>query len=292
MRLPNILALSKGTALLLAVAAGLFIQHASPQGSDGRPTGTSISLARPALAESGTFPEWASGIAAYANVGKIAFQTLNDAAVGSTKSGVGRVKGTDGTGYVWVEVDIRGRVGEASWSDSIQVYADTNGWVVSFLTRGQEIGTLVQWAGGDPQVSDANPLEQGMQKILAPMGKNFGSIRNSIGYYDFEHPKATTAWIAAKYGDGSLSLVVPSNLVIAGAGVNLISSRRAPGSCCGTHTQFQLAPDILSRSMLSERRLAPASLAQNIPYSLILSSQGVSHGHVSAAAIVVVTQPR
>lgn len=278
--------------VIIAVGAGALTRW-TPGGARGHDlpgVGHSLPMVRPAFAQSATFPGSAAGLAAYVNVGPLDYNTISSGVAAVGKTG-GQVKGSDGNGYAWVETQVSGTAGEVSWTTTVDLYVDTNGWVVAFLPRGSNVGVLVEFTGDPPAVSDTNSLQKGLSSIMAPMGKAYSSFSSGIGYYDFSHPAATKLWVMARTTDGVMSFVIPASLKAVDGGIIVVASSRNFNPPAPPST-FSVEPALFTASMVSGRKQTALSLAPQVNYSVSLQgAYGFAFSH-PAAAIVIVTQPR
>lgn len=124
-----------------------------------------------------------AGMAAYVNVGSLNLENATEAYTQinnlSTSHAVGSINVPNNMG-----------------SDNIHVYVDSNGWIVAYLTRGEQLGHMIQWAGVDvnnPTVKTT--FEDAISRVCTSIGVNYSVIQGNIKYYDFEYPQATNALI-------------------------------------------------------------------------------------------------
>ena len=124
-----------------------------------------------------------AGMAAYVNVGSLNLENATEAYTQiynlSTSHAVGTIN-----------------IGNNYGSDNIHVYVDTNGWIVAYLTRDEELGHMIQWAGVDynnPTLKTT--FEDAISRVCSSIGVNYSVIQGNIKYYDFEYPQATNVVI-------------------------------------------------------------------------------------------------
>ena len=157
----------------------------------------------------------------------------------------GRAMGTDGNGYVWVEVDIRHEDFESISAVKANVYADINGWIVGFIASGDPVARLINWET-DPTSGDPNVLEEAIEKVLVELGRELPPGPNRVSYYHFQHPQATTIqWATDNDATSALTFAVPGELVVYASGVSIISPSAKWHSCgniCRQNVRYSVTP--------------------------------------------------
>lgn len=146
-------------------------------------------LAAPSLSSGNAFPEGEAGIAAYISTG----QVVDLEKVKTIFSSVEKV----GDNYIVGVVKI------PDWGGNIPVhlYADTDGWMVSYLKKDEPVSMIMQWGSSDADnpvlgVIRSTTLEDALYKAGDAAG--VGIVATGIKYYDFEFPNANQMTIIAK----------------------------------------------------------------------------------------------
>lgn len=147
------------------------------------------SLVAPSIGSGGAFPQGEAGIAAYISTGQVVD-------LEKLKTVFSKVE-TVGDNYIVGTIPI------SDWGGDIDVhlYADTDGWMVSYLKKDEPVSMLMQWGTSDSDnptvgVISSNTLEDALNKAGDAAG--VGIIANGVKYYDFEFPNANRIMIIAK----------------------------------------------------------------------------------------------
>lgn len=145
-----------------------------------------------------------AGMAAYVNVGSL---NLEDATEAYNQIYSLSTSHADGT------INIGNNYG----SDNIHVYVDTDGWIVAYVARDEELGHMIQWAGvdfNDPTFKTT--FEDAISRMCSSIGVNYDVVQGNIKYYDFEHPQATNVLIFMNtvYGNDYTNILIPETYTI------------------------------------------------------------------------------
>jgi len=157
----------------------------------------------------GAFPEEKAGLCAYINT----HQTIDIEKVKTIFSEVEEV----GDNYI---------IGVANISDlggdvGVHVYADTDGWIVAYLTKDEPESKVMQWGTIDVNnpvigVISSTTLRDAIYKAGDAAG--IGIIESDIKYYDFEYPDADSMLIFARTrateGTNIVQIEIPTNYTI------------------------------------------------------------------------------
>jgi hypothetical protein len=151
-----------------------------------------------------------AGMSAYLNVGTLTATNLNQIMTGFDSSSVDR-----GTDYVLGTIPIANGFGN---TESVYVYAETGGWIFAYLPNYVEASRMVLW---EDEIG-YNALEEALKTALSPLSAiSFSTIRQDIGYYDFEFPDANAIMIVKDWVDdggikttASYSVTMPTGVTV------------------------------------------------------------------------------
>jgi len=194
------------TIILFAVAFALFLAFIS--GCTAQDD-NSTQLEEPLISREAAFPEGEAGLAAYINTG----QAVDLEKLKSIFSTVDEV----GDNYILGVVQIPDWGGDMA----IHLYADTDGWIVSYLKKDEPVSMVMQWGTSDADnptigVIKSTTLEDALYKAGDAAG--VGIVSNAIKYYHFGFPNANRMMIIVKVqatdGSSSLQIEIPANYVL------------------------------------------------------------------------------
>ena len=166
-------------------------------------------LEAPSMDSEGAFPQGEAGLAAYVNTG----QSVDLDKLKTIFSSVEEV----GDNYILGIVQI------PDWGGNIalHLYADTDGWIVSYLKKDEPVSMVMQWGTSDADnptigVIKSTTLEDALYKAGDAAG--VGIVANGIKYYHFGFPNANRMMIIVKVQatDGSSihQIEIPANYVL------------------------------------------------------------------------------
>ena len=125
------------------------------------------------------FPEESAGISAYVKVN----QTINvtdpkvlDVFKSLSELGENYVIGT-------VEVNNNGK------KINVNVYADSNGWIVAYFSRGTPVAAITNWDIEYPEIKDS-VLHEAIEAFCSGAGIDYADISKDIKFYHFGVPEA------------------------------------------------------------------------------------------------------
>lgn len=155
------------------------------------------------------FPEGEAGIAAYINTS----QHIDLEKIKGVFSSIDKV----GDNFILGVVPI------SDWGGDIDVhlYADTSGWMVSYMKKDEPVSQIMQWGSADTDnpsigVIQSTTLEDALYK--AGEVAKVGLVATDIKYYDFEFPNADKMMIAVKTqatnGASIMQLQIPDKYTI------------------------------------------------------------------------------
>ena len=175
-------------------------------------------LAGCAAADAGdAFPEDEAGMCAYVNIGESI--DLENATEAYTQ--ILELSATHAIGTI--------AIGNVHATDNIHVYVDVDGWIVAYLTRGEQTGKIVQWSG----ISTSNPVVKttfgdSISKVCDAIGVTYGDIKGDIQHYDFEYPDANGMAIflntRTSDGDDYTHVLVPDTNTLYAANYSLVNT--------------------------------------------------------------------
>ncbi|MCX6677041.1 MAG: hypothetical protein NTU95_03730 [Methanothrix sp.] len=185
-------------SLLLLTCAGAVAQDTN-----------STQLVAPSPDSGDAFPDGEAGIAAYISTG----QVVDLEKIKTIFSSVEKV----GDNYIVGVVQI------PDWGGNIPVhlYADTDGWMVSYLKKDEPVSEVMQWGSSDADnptlgVIKSTTLEDALYKAGDAAG--VGIVATGIKYYDFEFPNANQMMIIAKTqataGSSIHQIEIPENYML------------------------------------------------------------------------------
>lgn len=178
------------------------------------------------LATETAFPEDEAGLSAYINLGSLDFDMIKTA----SEKTFSEILDTDGGSYIYGIIPVSGKAYEASWTDNVHFYADTNGWLVAFFPKNKPSASLAFWTGGDCYsrsiLSNDNTLEQALRKFMDQLGVDFVSIKPSIKYYHFSYPYATNLTLFVAYGSKKVSFFIPEEITLYETSYNVLDNER------------------------------------------------------------------
>ena len=201
--------------LLMAVAVAA-VWGVRPEASPSGDRLTGFTLESPlALAQSTTFPMAEAGLMAYVKREEVEFKTIFEYANGSRiKEDFSdlEARDTDGRSYIWVT----GTTGTSHkfWDSyeresRLNLYMDTNGWVVAFLPPSSTFADLVDWSyRSPPDFHYSYILREAVDEVADSTARN-GDWRD-VALFDPRHPNAYKVYAAGERGQGSFSFLVPS----------------------------------------------------------------------------------
>jgi hypothetical protein len=192
--------------LLSATALALF---AALLGGSTAQENDSTLLEEPSMDGQAAFPEGEAGLAAYINTG----QAVDLNKLKTIFSSVREV----GDNYILGIVPI------SDWGGYIDVnlYADTDGWIVAYLKKDEPVSMVMQWGDSDPDnptigVIKSTTLEDAIYKAGEAAG--VGIVSNGIKYYHFGFPNANRMMIIVKvqaiHGVGIHQIEIPANYIL------------------------------------------------------------------------------
>jgi hypothetical protein len=169
----------------------------------------STELVAPSIDNGMAFPEGEAGLAAYISTG----QKVDLAKIKTIFSNVEDV----GDNYIVGVVPI------SDWGGNINVhlYADTDGWIVSYLKKDEPVSMVMQWGTSDADnptigVIKSTTLEDALYKAGDAAG--VGIVASAVKYYDFGFPNANRMMIVVKVqpNDGSSihQIEIPANYML------------------------------------------------------------------------------
>ncbi|MCK4732480.1 MAG: hypothetical protein KAT65_08480, partial [Methanophagales archaeon] len=90
---------------------------------------------------------------------------------------------------------------------NVQVYADTDGWLVAYLKMDEPIAKIMQWKTADVSNPKFGAISTTLEDALIKAGEaaNVGIVKSDIKYYDFEFPNANSMmiFVRTRSTDGS-----------------------------------------------------------------------------------------
>jgi len=119
-----------------------------------------------------------AGMCAYVNVGNLSLENATEA-----YTQILTLSATHSVGTI--------NIANYGGSDNIHVYVDTEGWIVAYLERGEELGSIIQWSGIDynsPVIKTT--LEDAINSVCKKINVDFADVKTDIKYYNFEYPDA------------------------------------------------------------------------------------------------------
>ena len=204
-----------GLLLAVAVAAVWGVRPTSSPDGDQL---TGFTLEPPlALAQSSTFPMNEAGPMAYAKREEVEFSRIFEyVSGGGIKDAFHNLEArdTDGQSYVWVEATTdtsrhtfwRG----GALSVRLNLYMDTNGWVVAFLPPSSTVAHLVDWVREERAQAFAysHMLREAVDQVADSTGNEWRF--EEVLLFDPRHPNASKVYVAGESGLGSFSFLVPA----------------------------------------------------------------------------------
>lgn len=194
------------TILLSATALALFAALLS--GCTAQEDNSTL-LEEPSMDGQAAFPEGEAGLAAYINTGqavdldklKVIFSSVREV----------------GDNYILGIVPI------PDWGGNINInlYADTDGWIVAYLKQEDPVSMVMQWGDSDPDnptigVIKSTTLEDALYKAGEAAG--VGIVSNGIKYYHFGFSNANRMMIIVKVqatsGLGIHQIEIPANYML------------------------------------------------------------------------------
>ena len=194
------------TILLSAIVLALF---AELLGGCTAQEDNSTLLEEPSMDGQAAFPEGEAGLAAYINTG----QAIDLDKIKAIYSIVREV----GDNYILGIVPI------SDWGGNIDInlYADTDGWIVAYLKKDEPVSMVMQWGDSDPDnptvgVIKSTTLEDAIYK--AGDAAAVGIVSNGIKYYHFGYPNANRMMIIVKVqptsGWSTHQIEIPANYIL------------------------------------------------------------------------------
>jgi len=172
-------------ALFLAVTGLLNWQNISHRNDKTSATeDNSISLVRPAFAQTGSFLDQEAGIAAY-----VKFQ--NQIHLESAKQAFKIIEQETSDFVV-------GTVGIPNSHLAPHAFVSSNGWIVAYFLRDESVGNAWPYGRG------FKPPDDVLAKALAKIGATVGAPPPPISYFDFEYPGANRTSVIRAPGTGGL----------------------------------------------------------------------------------------
>ena len=209
-----------GLLLAVAVAAVWGVRPTSSPDGDQL---TGFTLEPPlALAQSTTFPMNEAGPMAYAKREEVEFSRIFEYVNGrGDDSGIKgefydlEARDTDGQSYVWVaattDTSKHNFWKEESRRIRLNLYMDTNGWVVAFLPPSSTVADLVDWhefLGYAPDFTYSYMLREAVDEVADSTGNGWNF--DEVLLFDPRHPNASKVYVAGERGLGSFSFLVPA----------------------------------------------------------------------------------
>jgi len=157
----------------------------------------------------GAFPEYKAGLCAYINT----HQTIDIEKVKTIFSEVEEVGDNYIIGVTQIS-DLGGNI-------DVHVYADTDGWIVAYLTKDESESKVMQWGTMDVNnpfigVISSTTLRDAIYEAGDAAG--IGIIESDMKYYDFEYPDATNMMIfvrtRATDGTNIVQIEIPTNYTL------------------------------------------------------------------------------
>jgi hypothetical protein len=166
-------------------------------------------LEAPSMDNEGAFPQGEAGLAAYINTGQI----IDLDKLKTIFTNVEEV----GDNYILGVVQI------PDWGGNIalHLYADTDGWIVSYLKKDEPVSMVMQWGTSDADnptigVIKSTTLEDALYKAGDAAG--VGIVSNGVRYYHFGFPNANRMMIIVKVqataGSSIHQIEIPANYVL------------------------------------------------------------------------------
>jgi hypothetical protein len=132
--------------------------------------GTSVSLVRPAFAQTGSFLDQEAGIAAYVQVpGPVNLESIK---------GAFKIIEQETSDFVVGTVEI------TNAPLAPHVFVNSDGWIVSYFLRDESVGYAWPFGHG------LKPPDDVLARALTQIGATAGGDPTPIGYFDFEYPGA------------------------------------------------------------------------------------------------------
>ena len=209
---------------LMVILAILISFHQNAPAQDIRSVLTFDIASAQNLATETAFPEDEAGLSAYINLGPLDFDNIKTA----SEKTFSEILDTDGGSYIYGIIPVSGKAYEASWTDNVHFYADTNGWLVAFFPKNTPSASLAFWTGGGYEshsiLSNDNTLEQALKKFIEQLGVDFVSIKPSIKYYHFSYPYATNLTLFVAYGSKEVSFFIPEEITLYETSYNVLDN--------------------------------------------------------------------
>jgi len=219
-RLPKLIILVS----LMVILAILISSHQNAPAQDIRSVLTFDIASAQKLATETAFPEDEAGLSAYINLGSLDFDKIKTA----SEKTFSEILDTDGGSYIYGIIPVSGKAYDASWTDNVHFYADTNGWLVAFFPKNTPSASLAFWTGGGYYshsiLSNDNTLEQALRKFMDQLGVDFTSIKPSIKYYHFSYPYATNLTLFVAYGSKEVSFFIPEEITLYETSYNVLDN--------------------------------------------------------------------
>ena len=207
-----------GLLMAIAVAAVWGVRPTSSPDGDQL---TGFTLEPPlALAQSTTFPMDEAGPMAYAKREEVEFSRIFDYVSGGGIENAFydlEARDTDGQSYVWVAATPNTSK-HNFWEYNIlrvrlNLYMDTNGWVVAFLPASYTVAHLVDWRvyGYEevpPKFNYSYMIREAVDEVADSTGNEW--IFDEVFLFDPRHPNASKVYVAGERGRGSFSFLVPA----------------------------------------------------------------------------------
>jgi hypothetical protein len=238
---------------------------------------------------SATFPASTAGMSAYVKLGNFSVDNYEAVAPYFTnfKEYIGTPESASST-YI-IGVKQYNTVSDAFGKKEVtfHLYLAADGWLVIYLTRGQEPSQIVNWRTGS-QLSDTM-LKIAIDEAAAAIG---APVAESMKYYDFQHPEANkmTMMRETAVGSSSFSVIVPGQIKQASWAYGCFDDQ--------TSCQWQNLggiyfdngiPILVATSASPSFSYGDYDLAQftaNEPHTVLLT-QGSVYTHPSAATLIL-----
>lgn len=169
-----------------------------------------------------TFPAEEAGIATYLRITPLDMVKAAMAFNSIYKQGGNWIIGTIGI-RVYPEWDVN-YINNIARVYEVKTYIDSQGWIVAYQTRAEEVARIMMWTGIDIQnpkleAINTNTLEEALKKTVLAIGTDFSSLKSNISYYHFGYPEANRITLVAKLiqspvMDGTINLSVTQGSVV------------------------------------------------------------------------------
>jgi hypothetical protein len=247
--------------LAVIVGSGYLALQGSPSGP-GNVIPGSVSLVRPAIAQTASFLNTEAGMSAYTDTGL----TIN---LNNARNAFRTVE-RETTDWIIGSVEVPGYPEE----EDAHVFVHRTGWIVAYYDQGSPVARVIHWNA---------PVSPGLTKLEQAVGvvaNAAGVPAPGVGFFDFRFPNAAE-WLLVIDND-TFEVTIPKEFAV----FERSFSHFVTGH---SGTQIRIDGNILSNEQSGTfyGQITPTILSSDVPHKVELSSSSNTSSSVAISLLYI-----